>query len=230
VSLKVAAVAGGPEVVATIKSLAEPLGCEVLIFADSQEAAVRLEGEKFDGIFLDIVLPRLDGFELAQRIRKSALNRETPIVMLTGENNVDALRQGFKSGATCFLTKPVSRERLATLIKAMRGPMATQRRRYPRLPLRATVKCKAGPRFDRDFVAGSSSISEGGMALGPSSGVGPGEEVELEFALPDAPEPVKARGRVLRTELTDRFAVEFINLADRDRKAIRRYVEGSASL
>lgn len=225
-ALKIMVVDDEPDALKLFKAMVEPLGCKVLALADSREAVERLESEKFDGILVDVVMPHLDGFELTKRIRSSSLNREVPVVMLTGHDDVDTMRKGFNAGATCFLGKPVSQERLYTLFKAMRGAMLREKRRYTRLPYRTTVKCRLSPYFDKQFISGSQIISEGGMLFGPSGGLDTGQEVELEFGMPDAPRPLRPRARVVYKEPPDRVAVEFIELAIKEREAIQRYISG----
>jgi CheY-like chemotaxis protein len=220
-----------PDVLKLIQSLAEPLGCHILPFLDSQEAAEHVHDEKFDGIITDVQMPHLDGFELAKRIRSSALNRTTPIIMLTGHDDVDTMRQGFRVGATCFLGKPIDRDRFSALLKAMRGSMLAERRRYARLPYRTRVKCKPGPHFDQQFVASTLTISEGGLSLEPSGGgLENGQELEMEFQMTGLPMPLKFRGRVVRKEPSEPIGIEFIGPSQKDREAIRRYVEEGVKL
>jgi CheY-like chemotaxis protein len=229
-SLKIMAVDDDPPVLKFIKFLAESWGCEVLAFEDSQEAARRVNDEKFDGFLLDVEMPQLDGFGLAKHIRSSPLNRTAPIVMLTGLDDVATMRLGFKAGATCFLGKPISKERFYPLIKAMRGPMLEEKRRYIRLPYRTNVTCKPGPHFDQKFVSGSLTISEGGLSLAPAQGLDSGQELDMEFKMPDFPPQLKVRGRVVRREPPDRASVEFLTLTDKERGAVRRYIEGGVDL
>jgi CheY-like chemotaxis protein len=82
------------------KSRIETMGCEIQAMDDSRAAAERLETVKFEGALVDVVMPRLDGFELTKRIRRSRINREIPNVMLTGLDDVDTMRKGFDAGAT----------------------------------------------------------------------------------------------------------------------------------
>ncbi len=227
--LKVMVVDDEPEILSLIKSMVEPLGCETLIVSDSREAAQRLQWEKFDGIFVDILMPHLDGFELTKEIRSSVLNKNVPVVMLSGLEEVGTMRRGFSAGATCFLFKPISQERILSLVKAMRGPMLRERRRHARLPLRVPVKCRAGQALDKKFIAGSETIAEGGMLLGPSGGFEPGELIELEFTLPRESEPVKVPGRILRKEPQDRIAVGFTEMDEVSRSAIERYIRGAVT-
>ncbi len=229
-SLKVMVVDDDPEVLKSIQTMLEPLGCEILGMGDSREAALRLEKEKFDGIFLDVKMPDLDGFELTKLARRSTLNREVPVVMLTGFDDVETMRKGFRAGATCFLGKPVSLERLYALIKAMRGAMLKEKRRHARLPFRAAVKCRVGPDFYRQFVSNSSTISESGMSLESSGGAEVGQELDLEFVISASAKPMKVRVRVVRRAPPDLLGVEFLKLETKCREAIQRYVEGAVKL
>src|SRR5207245_5859018 len=63
-------------------------------------------------VFLDVRMPHPDGIELARHIRSSKLNQTTPIVMITGDEDRNAMMRAFQAGATFFLSKPVDRPRL----------------------------------------------------------------------------------------------------------------------
>jgi len=225
VPLKILVVDDETDVLKLIRSLVEPLDCEILPFLDSREAAEQAEDEKFDGIFLDVEMPHLDGFGLARRIRGSSLNRTTPIIMMGEHDDAETMRQGFKAGVTCFLGKPINRERLYAVVKAMRGPMLAERRRYVRLPYRTMVKCRHGSNFDRQFAATTVTISEGGLSLEPAGGLENEQELEMEFQMIGVPNPLKVRGLVVRKQSTDCIGIEFTGLSQGGREAIRRYVE-----
>src|ERR1035437_7875841 len=75
--------------------------------SDSEKAAGMVNKERFDGIFLDLEMPNLNGFDLARLIRKSSWNKSTPIVIVTGREERDTMQQTFSLGATFFLQKPV---------------------------------------------------------------------------------------------------------------------------
>jgi CheY-like chemotaxis protein len=74
--------------------------------SDSEEAARRVNQEKFDGIFLDLEMPKLNGLDLARGIRKSLWNKSTPIIIVTGQDDRETMREAFAVGATFFLQKP----------------------------------------------------------------------------------------------------------------------------
>jgi len=113
------------------------LKADVRQVSDSQEAARRVNQEKFDGIFLDLEMPNLHGFDLARGIRKSSWNKSTPITIVTGQDERDTMQEAFAVGATFFLQKPVDRQKLSKLFRTVRGGMLENRRRCTRVPLRA---------------------------------------------------------------------------------------------
>ena len=204
-----------------LKRLVEPLGFEVLTLADSREAALRLETEKFDGAILDVHMPYLDGFKLCERLRATSLNRDVPVVMLTGLDDAESMRRGFNAGTTFFLGKPFTREKIYSLFRAIRGVILREKRRHGRLPYRTMVACQW---HSQHFMAASLNLGERGMMLENSGGVSVGEEVSLEFMLPHADERVKVRAKLLRREPPDRTALEFLNLSPDDRNVIQQYI------
>ncbi len=206
-----------------IKAMVEPLGLEVLAIADSREAAQRANTDKFDGVFLDMKMPFLDGFELTKIIRSTPANAKVPIVMLTGANDAETMRTAFKVGVTFFLTKPVNLDRLSSLVKVMRAPMLKEMRRYARLPFRCAVKCQLS---SKQFTTNSVNISEGGMLLEASGGAHLGDELNLEFVILQSGQPVRARAKVVRKEASDRVALEFVNVESQDRQTIQDYITG----
>ncbi|MGA2631999.1 MAG: response regulator [Terriglobia bacterium] len=222
-ALKILVVDDEPAVLGVLKDLMEPAGFVVSAFADSREAAVRVEKEKFDAVFVDVRMPGMDGFELTRRVRASRSNSKVPIVMLTGHDDVETTRKGFQAGITFFLGKPITVEKLRGLLTVTRGAMLNEKRQYARLPLRTSVSCRAG---DKQLKSVSLNISKGGMLLECSGGVAVGQEVELQFMFPQALQPLRPRARVIRWEAPNHMGVQFVALAPEERAAIQSYING----
>lgn len=74
-------------------------------------------GQQFDLIILDVMMPRMSGYEVCQELRDIFLPSELPVVMLTAKNRVTDLIDGFNAGANDYLTKPFSRDELLSRIK-----------------------------------------------------------------------------------------------------------------
>lgn len=144
--MKILLVDDEPEICRLVKSMVEPLGVEVHTSSDSLEAAKILEKEKFDGIMLDVAMPNLDGFQLTRKIRATPPNRQAPIIMITGMDDVNTMRRAFEAGATFFIGKPISREKVYAIFRTARGAMLAERgvtRAFPTaLPSPASGKRK----------------------------------------------------------------------------------------
>lgn len=224
--LKIMAVDDDPGVLGVIKAMVESVGSEVSAFSDSLEAARRVKSQSFDAIFLDATMPGIDGFELTAQIRASSLNGKVPVVMVTGYDDIQTMRQGFKAGVTYFIGKPVSYERVQGLYNAVLGPMLTQRRRHARLPFITPVSCTVGEKNAPPFSAKSVNIGEGGMSIEGACSLQVGNEVVVQFSLPQAPKPLRIAARVVRVAPPNRFAVEFLQPPAYDLEAIQIFIVG----
>ncbi|MCB0315312.1 MAG: response regulator, partial [Calditrichaeota bacterium] len=74
-------------------------------------------GSKIDLVLLDIMMPRMSGYEVSTRIRERYLPSELPIIMLTAKNQVSDLLEGLACGANDYLTKPFSKNELLARIR-----------------------------------------------------------------------------------------------------------------
>jgi CheY-like chemotaxis protein len=222
--IKIMAVDDEPAVLNLLKTLLVSHGYEVLAIEDSREAVERLQVEKVDGLFVDVRMPYLDGFELTKLARQSKLNGQVPIVMLTGSDDAETMRKGFDMGISFFLGKPFTRERVYNLLGATKGPMAREQLRYIRVPLRTTVDCNSGYHSGGRFKSDSQDISEGGMRLGPLGGLEVGQGMGLDFSLPDTSQRLSVHAQVVRKVPHDGIGVKFVTLFTRDKEAIQQYI------
>lgn len=86
--------------------------------ADDGIAALEIiESKKIDLLITDVMMPRLDGFQLVNQLRKDQY--EFPILMLTAKQEITDKRTGFDSGADDYLTKPINYEEMLLRIKAL---------------------------------------------------------------------------------------------------------------
>jgi len=195
------------------------LKADVRPVSDSQEAAVLVNREKFDGIFLDLEMPNLHGFELAQRVRKSSWNKSTPIVIVTGRDKRDTMQQSFSVGATFYLQKPVDRQKLTGLFRTIRGTLIENRRRYTRVPLQTEVTCTQESRVLRGRTW---NLSQGGMQVDAGS-LTPGETIRVSFRLPSSAAAIEASGTVVWAK-EDRQGIQFTGLSNQHREEIYDFI------
>jgi CheY-like chemotaxis protein len=221
--MKILLVDDEPEICRLIKTIVEPLGVEVRTSSDSLEAALIATSDKFDGIIMDVAMPVMDGIELTRRIRSTPPNQQAPIIMITGMDDVATMRRAFQAGATFFIGKPFSREKIYAIFRTARGSMLAERRRGVRLPYRVAVSCVRGE--DR-FVATSMNLGEGGIALETSDPAVVNDVLTLEFSIPDVKRPIKVTGQIRRKDPSGRTSIEFVDPLESGRDLIREYIYG----
>jgi len=197
----------------------ESLKAKVRPIADSQRAAVVINQEKFDGIFLDLEMPKLHGFELAQKIRQSSWNKATPIIIVTGRDERDTMQHAFATGATFYLQKPIDRQKLSSLFRTVRGTLTENRRRSIRVPMQNQVSCSVGSRTLRGRTW---NLSQGGIQLEVGD-LHPGDAVRLCFRLPASNNTIDVFGTVVWAK-EDRQGIQFTKMTNQNQEEIRQYI------
>ena len=109
----------------TIRRSAETLlkkaGCEVVTAIDGFEALAKITVHKPDIIFVDIMMPRLDGYQTCALIKNNQSFRATPVIMLSSKDSIFDRARGRIVGSEKYLTKPFSKEDLISAITAHVG-------------------------------------------------------------------------------------------------------------
>ncbi len=113
----VACVDDSPLVCQTLEKILTTAGYRFLAIQDSLRAIATLLTRKPDLIFLDLIMPNTNGYEICTQLRKVSTFRNTPIIILTGNDGIiDRVRAKFV-GASGFLSKPVDAETLLTVTR-----------------------------------------------------------------------------------------------------------------
>lgn len=186
---------------------------------NSETAATLVGKERFDGIFLDLEMPRLHGFDLTNRIRESSWNKSTPVIVVSGRNDRETMRQSFSVGASYFLQKPVDRQKLSRLLRTVRGGMLQNRRRSVRIPLHTDLMCS----FEMQTIRGTCwNISQTGMQV-EVFGLKPGNLVQLSFRLTPSRENIDASGVVVWVG-QNRQGIQFKKMSTRNQDLIREFI------
>jgi two-component system alkaline phosphatase synthesis response regulator PhoP len=94
----------------------------VILAFDGQEAIDLLEeADRIDAVVLDLMMPRLSGLDVLERIRSTERFKDLPCIILTAAGQEEYEREARKSGATAFLTKPFSPKKLYSLLAELTG-------------------------------------------------------------------------------------------------------------
>ena len=97
----------------------ETLGCGIATAADGIEALDKVGQDPPDLILLDIMMPRMSGFEVCRKIKSDPQTRDIPIIMVTALNELGDIERGVESGTDDFITKPFNRLELVTRVKSL---------------------------------------------------------------------------------------------------------------
>ena len=106
----------------------EDLGCELRTANDGAEALAEVAKRRPDIILLDVMMPRMSGFQTCARIKKDPATSDIPIVMVTALNEVSDAERAVESGADGFIVKPVNKLELTTSVRALLAAAISQKR------------------------------------------------------------------------------------------------------
>jgi DNA-binding response OmpR family regulator len=109
------------DILALVAFRLERSGYTVLQARDGEEALELALREQPDLAVLDVMMPKLDGFELTKRLRAAEATSRMPIILLTARAQDVDVSQGFEAGADDYLRKPFSPQELRTRVQAMLG-------------------------------------------------------------------------------------------------------------
>jgi twitching motility two-component system response regulator PilG len=98
-------------------------GCEVILAQDGFEALAKITDHQPDVVFVDIMMPRLDGYQTCSLIKRNARYRTTPVIMLSSKDGLFDRARGRMVGSDEYLTKPFTKD---TLLKAVRDHTLTK--------------------------------------------------------------------------------------------------------
>ncbi len=105
-----------------LQAYLESLPCRIITAADGIEAMKWVEepdGPVPDLILLDVMMPRMSGFEVCRKLKDDPATRSIPIMMVTALNELGDIERGVESGTDDFLTKPVNKLELITRVKSL---------------------------------------------------------------------------------------------------------------
>ena len=107
-----------------IKDTLEAQGFNIETAKNGEEGLQKFFMEKPDVLVADVMMPKMDGFEMVKRIRQS--DKHTPVLFLTARSAINDVVEGFELGANDYLKKPFGMQELMVRMKALAGRLITQ--------------------------------------------------------------------------------------------------------
>jgi len=116
--LKVMVIDDSKTIRRTAETLLKKEGCEVVTATDGFEALSKITDHHPDIIFVDIMMPRLDGYQTCALIKNNRVFKSTPVIMLSSKDGLFDKARGRIVGSEQYLTKPFTRDELLGAIRA----------------------------------------------------------------------------------------------------------------
>ena len=116
--LKVLVVDDSKTIRRTAETLLSKEGCEVVTAIDGFDALAKVADHRPDIVFVDIMMPRLDGYQACALIKNNKQYRSTPVIMLSSKDGLFDRARGRIVGSEHYLTKPFTKEELLGAIQS----------------------------------------------------------------------------------------------------------------
>lgn len=92
-------------------------GCEIILAEDGFDALAKITDRQPDVIFVDVMMPRLDGYQTCSLIKKNSRFKSTPVIMLSSKDGLFDKARGRIVGSNEYLTKPFTKDTLLTAVQ-----------------------------------------------------------------------------------------------------------------
>jgi twitching motility two-component system response regulator PilG len=115
--LKVMVIDDSKTIRRTAETLLKKEGCDVVTAVDGYEALAKIADHQPQIIFVDIMMPRLDGYQTCALIKSNSQLKHTPVIMLSSKDGLFDKAKGRMFGSEQYLTKPFTREELLGAIR-----------------------------------------------------------------------------------------------------------------
>jgi len=96
-------------------------GYELMTAKDGQEAVTKAVAERPDLILMDVVMPKMNGFDACKQLRSNDVTKAIPIIMVTTRGEAESLETGFTSGCDDYITKPINGLEVMSKVRSALG-------------------------------------------------------------------------------------------------------------
>lgn len=211
------------------KMLLERSGYEILMAKSGPEAIKKIQSEKPRLVFLDLIMPDMNGDVVCRFVKSNKALKKIPVIMVTTKSDPESKQRCLQAGCNDYITKPVTQRDLYEKINKF---ISVERRTFLRAYLRVTAIASGESMTVTDFTL---DVSEGGIFVETDRPLEEGTNVDLEFSLPDEKIPIRTRGKVVHSISGDNVSegrsrgmgIQFQEISNIDTMKIRDYVNGS---
>ena len=119
--LKVMVIDDSKTIRRTAETLLKKEGCDVVTATDGFEALAKISDQQPQIIFVDIMMPRLDGYQTCSLIKHNKVYRSIPVIMLSSKDGLFDRARGRIVGSEHYLTKPFTKDELLSAIESHIG-------------------------------------------------------------------------------------------------------------
>jgi len=210
------------------KMLLERSGYEILMAKTGPEAIKKIQTEKPNLVFLDLVMPDMNGDAVCRFVKTNKSLKHIPVIMVTTKSDPESRARCTQAGCDDYITKPVTQRDLFDKINKF---ITVDRRSAPRANLIVTVQTSGKSFAYSEFTY---DVSEGGLFVTTESPLEHGTAVDLEFSLPEGQSPVTAKGEVVHVISPAKarnsshqagMGIKFLEISGSDIEKIRNYVK-----
>jgi CheY-like chemotaxis protein len=207
-----------PEVLRTLCPLLFDMEIGVEICLGSGGASRILHKRKFDAVIVECERDG-NGLELLQELRADTPNQNTITVGIV--DDYEQMKAAFATGANFVLSKPISSEDASRILRFTRGIITRMVRRFLRVAVHRLAHLNVEGMLDPAFIL---DLSEGGLAMQSLAAMHPGNRVGISFFLPGTETEVEGTGLVVWADPSGRTGLEFTELPDEQRAALKQWV------
>jgi len=119
VSSYILIVEDNPQSAELLQAYLEPLEVDVRVAVDGIDAMRCIEAQPPDIILLDIMMPRMSGFEVCRKVKTNSQTRDVAVLMITALNETGDIERAIDCGADDFLNKPINKLEVLTRVKSL---------------------------------------------------------------------------------------------------------------
>lgn len=213
-----------------LEDILQEAGYEVLTAIDGQETQDFLKKQKFDLVILDLLMPKMSGFEILEWLQTQP--KKPSVMVLTGifrsKKEIERLRQ---LGAKGYIYKSAPVEEILYRVNKVLFPVESDTRKYPRIPVNINIEYKLDSKWVQAY---SSTLGGNGMFIRTVNPPREGVSITVKFTIPETDKQVQVEGRVawsneyeMHSKKTSfpGMGVEFKNLDETTRRELLKYIE-----